>query len=131
MTGGGTGGKDGRGDENDRRGGPLFVMPDSLLLSCPTVVIGHPGSFLFSSEDGFPLKTCGNDRRGLAGRTGEGGGKDGRGDENDRRGGPLSVMPDSLSLSCPTVVIGHPASFLFPPAPGFPLKMDSGKMDSR
>ena len=59
------------GDSGDDGGPPL-----SPSLSCPTVVIGHPESFLFPGirdalschspwilpEDGFPLKTGGNDR---------------------------------------------------------------------
>ena len=65
----------------------LLSCPQGLLLSCPTVFIGHPVSFLprhpvrpvmpappwISSEDGFPLKTCGNDRKGgrREGREGE------------------------------------------------------------
>ena len=59
--------------------------------------------------------------------TGGAGGKDeGEGRQDKGRGG-------GLSLSCPTVVIGHPAFFLFLviqyalscPFPGFLLKMDS------
>ena len=123
-----------------------------LLLSCPTVVIGHPEAFLFSPEDGFPIKDVGNDKRGRREGQGGSGGNPGavaspsvmpdgcyrassvfslfpedgfpiKDVGNDRGGGaPSSVMPAGLLLSCPTVVIGHPASFLFSPEDGFPIK---------
>ena len=133
---GGKGGKDegegwkdkGRADggraEGQREGRrPLSVMPDGspitnvgdkrnrassvLSLACYSVRLVLPVSWI-SPEDGFPLKTCGNDRRGLRegqegraagreGRTGGKGGKDeGEGWKDKGRGG-------GLSLSCPTV----------------------------
>ena len=121
-------GNDRRGNGKDAEGAAsLLSCPQGLLLSCPTVVIGHPVSFLFpssgtscharppwiSSEDGFPLKTCGNDRRGN--------GKDGRGSLSP-------VMPDGFYRA--SSVLSSPASrtpcHARPPwissEDGFPLK---------
>ena len=82
-------------------------MPDGLLLSCPTGVIGHPGSF-FSGEDGFPLKTGGNDKKGTAGRAG---------------GAAASLCHARRVLS------GIQSLFSFPGEDGFPLK--TGGNDKR
>ena len=207
-----------------RTGRSLFVMPDSgnrapSILFLPVILPPW-----IPIEDGFPLKTCGNNRRGPAGRTDGGlaGRTEGAFAGRTEGTASLSVMParvsviprsvvipcsvgilnlpvvilnegknlasrcprppaagvwpkrgesgssfpsprpspsrgegvgprltrllqnvnngqndrrvscgkdgrDGLFLSCPTVVIGHPASFFFPSSfpPGFPLRMDS------
>ena len=76
-----------------RTGRPLSVMPDgcyraSSILSLPIILPPW-----IPVEDGFPLKTCGNDRRGACG--------------NDADGtASLSVMPACVSvIPLPVVVI--------------------------
>ena len=63
----------------------------NLSLSCPTVVIGHPESFLFlpapldSSRMDSRLKLAGMTGRGTCGQDGRGGGQDGRDGGQDRK----------------------------------------------
>ena len=103
---------------DDCRGGPdgKDKWGGRLSLSCPTVVIGHPASFLLprhpgrlvmpSLEGGFPLKTGGKDRGETAGRTGA---------------ASLAVMPDGCNRASSIFsLLRHPIRLVMPAPPGFP-----------
>ena len=88
------GGKDGRGRREGRKGeaggteGATRMTGEAGLSLCHArrFLSGIQGLFSFPGEDGFPLETCGNDRRGTCGNNRRGdSGKDREGDGQDGR----------------------------------------------